>query len=347
MKFNPKKRSVMGIPLATAFCLLFLTTSILVADELADLKAELEGVVKQIALIDTKMRALKDTTGYGKLMHEFTTLVNKKEELVAKQEALAGEKLQGPYWYNQGNRHLKAGSYSDAIDAYLKAVGYEPANAQFYYNLGLAYQFNRQKTYALEAYKSAINNNANYTNAFVAAGNIQVSLRQYDEALTNYQTAIGLEPANAKAHHGAGNVYLKRRKFADAAVAFQKAVDANSNAGDSWVNLGRALHEQKKNKAAITALEKGMKLKLKNSYKQQGYYYLAAALNAQGQHTKAINAAENAIKLKATYAAAWYEKGFALMKLGKKQGAVAAFDESRKDAAWKAISDAQIKICKQ
>lgn len=328
------------------FSILMLSSGLL-AESIEELKSKRERLLSDVAALDKDLQAVKDTS-------EYNALIKKREDLKAMIESVsdelnkqAGEAAQGPFMFNQGNRHLKAGAYKEAIEAYLKAIGYEPDNAQYYYNLGLAYQYNRQKNEALEAYINAYTNNSNYGAAYVAAGNIQANLKQYDEALANYEKAAELNPADAKAHHGMGNVYLKKRKFSNAVDAFKKAVENNPAAGDSWVNLGRALHENKKETEAITALEKGLSLKLKDSYKQQANYYLAAAYNAQQKFTNAIAAAERCLKLKRTYAAAWYEKGFALMKLGKKKEAIAAFEESRKDASWKSISDAQIKICKQ
>ncbi len=99
------------------------------------------------------------------------------------------------YWLSEANRLYLAGSYSDAVALYYRAVNLDPYLTEAWLNLG----------------------------------NSLYALTRYQESLTAYDAAIRLEPLNVNAWQGKGLALLALGRIGEANVALQRAKELQDN----------------------------------------------------------------------------------------------------------------------
>ncbi len=310
-----------------------------------DIEAELKKVVAEIESVAQEMKAASDAQDpdrYDELKRKWDELNKQMEELKEKLQATLESDVRAGALFKEGRGHFMAGRYSAAVKSYKELLALDPSNATAFYMLGVAHQKLRDYDQARSAFEKAVQIDTSYALAHVALGNLAARQRDEQATLKYYRRAIELDSTQVKAYYGIGNVHLRAKRYEEAEAYYRHATELNPEYADAWIGLGRALTEQGRAEA-VPVLQRAVQI---NPRSWQGNHHLAVALNKQGAYLKALLAADNCLAYKTAYAAAWYEKGFALMNLGRKKEAVTAFEEAKKDRAWREISEHYIKKCK-
>ncbi|HMK44911.1 MAG TPA: tetratricopeptide repeat protein [Dissulfurispiraceae bacterium] len=128
---------------------------------------------------------------------------------------------EAPDYFAEGNEHLKAGRYKEAIEAY-EAFLKEGESADVHNNLGLAHFQN---------------------------GDLDTATKEFEKALT-------LAPDFAPAHANMGLALLNKKEFAEAVGPLEKALALDPNLAEANYNLGLALYRSGKVAEAIVAYER-------------------------------------------------------------------------------------------
>ena len=185
--------------------------------------------------------------------------------------------------YNkQGDEFFTAEEYDDALEAYNKAVQLKPI-ASAYYHIGWIYNDRDQFAQAIEPLSQAARLRANYAEPRQELGYAYYKLGRSQEAIPEYQNAISLKPDYGLAYLGLGDVYFNQTK--------QYA-------------------------PAMNAYREGVRFKTDNA---TAFYNLAWCYIELNRHADAAPAARQAIALKADYAEAYNELGYANRMLGGQQ----------------------------
>ena len=314
-----------------------------------ELQEQLKQIVAQMDSITVEMEKASESRNhdlYNQLEAKWKELEEKTKELNVKiQEvrATSEKDVLAKKSFNDGISQFRTGNYSESIKSLEKSLEMEPNNAAAHYMIGICHQVQQDLAGAKQAYLKAILVDSTYVSAYVPLGNIVNGEGKRQEALKYYRKAVELDPEQYKAHYGIGNVHFRAEKYKDAEKAYRDAVGVNAKYGDGWIGLGRALQSQGKHQDAIDALKKGLEHS-KRSY--LGYFVMAEAYNQIEQYQNALKAANDALKIRKNYAPAQHEKGVALMNLGRKDEAIAAFEEAKKDRAWQQRSEHYIKKIK-
>jgi len=95
------------------------------------------------------------------------------------------------YWLDQGGLFATYGSYSNAVQAYKKALALDVNNSKAYYNMALAYG----------------------------------ELGELDQALVEINRAISLDDSRSQYYYGRAWILLKAGRMIEAKDNFQKAAD--------------------------------------------------------------------------------------------------------------------------
>lgn len=122
-------------------------------------------------------------------------------------QALEIGQMNADVWYLLGEVRRQVGRPDEAVQAYNKAVGFDPRFNQAYE--GMASVFARQGQAAL----------ADYANGMVALGR-----DDYQGALSSLRRSTEAEPNNADAYLGLGQAYEYLNREAEAVPAFENAV---------------------------------------------------------------------------------------------------------------------------
>lgn len=214
--------------------------------------------------------------------------------------------------YNEGNKLLKAGNYTGAVDQYDEALKTSKDYRIFY-----------QKGVALK------------------------KLRNYDEAIEAYNSALKSNPDFAASYNGLGGIYYAKGDFQTAADNFAKFKEATTNTkqknmADKYISLcytklGVGAKQSGNYKQAETYLKKAVE----NYNYDAAYLALAETYVETAQYEKAIEAADKAINYrdKISKGAPYYYKGRAFQGLNNKEKAIENYKVSAQDSEYRKTSN--------
>lgn len=142
------------------------------------------------------------------------------------------------YWINLGNSHSSAVRYSDAIEAYKKAVAADPYAVEAYNGLGVAYLSLNRNSDALTALRKALSLDPQSSWTRSNLGMAYLEAKMYQEAADELNAAIRIMPELAVAHFNLGIAYTKLEKYKAAITAYKEAVRLNPAFADAHYGLG-------------------------------------------------------------------------------------------------------------
>lgn len=129
----------------------------------------------------------------------------------------------------QGDRLVKEGRYSDAIEYYNRAIRMGSKASVAWSSKGVAFK----------------------------------RMKEYDEALRCEDVGIKLDPKNEFAWCNKGDVYFKKGEYPEAVACYDKALETRPRYAIAWNNKGAALARLGRFKEAKTCHEKAIKLRPK------------------------------------------------------------------------------------
>jgi tetratricopeptide (TPR) repeat protein len=253
---------------------------------------------------------------------------------------------------NEGNRLLQEGKAQEAVEAYRKAVAFDPTNAQWHYNLSLALARLRDTEGEKEALTKALALNPNMANAHNDLGLLYLSEDKLQEAEKEFHAALNIDPRSAEALNNLGVVYTRQGKDSEASALFRQAAENDPGYTKALVNLGLVKAQQGNLPAAEQQIQEALKISSNNidalttlgmiegkmGHSQEsvrvfrkvtslnpsapdGHLNLGIALADQYDLRGALQEFSEAIRLAPNYAVAYYNKGRVLYDLGRGQEA--------------------------
>lgn len=133
--------------------------------------------------------------------------------------------------YNEGVDLQEEGMFTEARDAYLRAIELDPEYCDAMDNLGLLYRQNGDVEEAIHWYLRSLEVFPENTLAMQNLGLAYQVNGQYDDALTAYQCLMQVDPQNPEGYFGAGQVYLALEQNEDA-IAMLEIADRLYGSGD-------------------------------------------------------------------------------------------------------------------
>ncbi len=221
--------------------------------------------------------------------------------------------------YNEGNKLIKSGQYSAAVEKYNAAIAIQE-HPNMYYQKSIAEKKLRKFKDAEKSLLKCLELNPDFSAAYSGLGTTYYSLKKYQLAADNFTKY--LEKANNK----------KSKK------KIQKFI------GLSYTQLGQQAKRDGNHQKAINYLNEAV-----SNYKyDSAYLALAEIYNDLGKYNLALSAADNAInnRKKISKGAGYYYKGLAFKGLGDTAKAMENFKVSVKDKTYKASSKYELKLLK-
>lgn len=225
-------------------------------------------------------------------------------------------KAKGMYYVAQGDKYLRKQKFQKAIDNYLVGLNLYPEHYGAWFNLGNIYVAYEDYYSAVDAYGKAIKYNPNYVLARMNYGIISVEkLGNFDEAIDQYNQIIGIKRKlvyipfvfnNLRsyktniglAYYNKGVAYRQKSTYLDqewhhqqqylleAIKAYQEAVKILKDDYDARYNLALAYHlNQDYNLAGLTYCE-AIKLAPMN---YEAHYNLAILLSHLKYYKEALS----------------------------------------------------------
>lgn len=258
-----------------------------------------------------------------------------------------------------GTEALESGDFSEAVEAFARAVSLQPRQPLALALLGSSLLAAERAEEALEPLGRAVELDPQLFIAQQNLGTALLELKRYKEALTSLQAAARLSPGDASVLYDQAIAHLALEQREEAVEILDEVIVREPSHGEAWSLLGRTLvgdtGDLEAQVRAAQALEKTLELRpgdLKASVDLASLYsrfgldgealeVLDAAastapeseslelerfriLQRLGEYRMARWAVEHAIELGAG-ADAHYYLGFALKNLGEVDGAIQAF----------------------
>ena len=156
-------------------------------------------------------------------------------------------------YFDEGQMHLEAGNYNQAIESFRMAVSLEDDYTDAYIEMGAAYKekgdFDKAIIY-LEKAISIVGNvfePAYLSDAFTNLGVIYLKKGNFDRAFKYLKQAVFINPSSSLTYNNLGLFYLEKGSFDEAIDNFYKAISLNPDpSNEANRNLAIA-YEEKKN----------------------------------------------------------------------------------------------------
>jgi superkiller protein 3 len=217
-----------------------------------------------------------------------------------------------------------------AISTFRGVLEIDPRHTLARYNLALVLKrVDRQGEAAAELRRSLeIEPRAE---ASYALGVIQWHLGDADAASASMRTAISLQPRYADAHYTLGAILRARREWKAAAAALRRAIDLRPDLWGARYTLARVLEEAGEAEAAARELTQAEQLRRGAALEHEALVWTSVGIERldAGDAARALELFERATATFASYAPAHYNAGRALLQLGRRDDAAAAFARAR------------------
>jgi tetratricopeptide (TPR) repeat protein len=141
-------------------------------------------------------------------------------------------------WFLRGLELEQSGApVAEAIEAYQKAVDYDPRLAAAHVNLGTIFFNARDWDRAAACYRRALEANPNYPLAHFNLANLYDETGQPEQALTHYQAALKLDPNYADAHYNLALLFQAGGHTLKAVRHWQRYLKLDPSSG--WATIAR------------------------------------------------------------------------------------------------------------
>jgi len=194
---------------------------------------------------------------------------------------------------NEGMSAQKIGRDVTAEENYALALGLEPNDKFALYNLALLYQKAGSLSQAVTLYQRALQQDASWADAYNNMATAYNGLANWDEAIRAEQAAIRLKPDFQLARNNLAWSLAEKNRHMDS-LAEAEAEAKRAPAPEKYLNLSLQYHRAGRYQDSIVACREA--LNLKPDY-ADAYNNMAAAYNALANWDEAIRAEQEAIRL--------------------------------------------------
>ncbi|MDH4229013.1 MAG: tetratricopeptide repeat protein [Nitrospirota bacterium] len=194
-----------------------------------------------------------------------------------------------------------------ALGYFNDALSLAPSDPVVYFHLA-AFHSGRGNTHAaIEAYLKAVQYNPEYQKARYNLGLLLLREKRWGEARTQFNWLLASDASNAEARFNLGRAAYGEKQYAEAADQYRRAIELrDGNYPEAWLNLGTTHARRDDDKAAIQAYQEA--LNHKNDYPEVWFNLGLAHMRAENW-TEAEKAFRLAIRYRPDYSRAWFNLG--------------------------------------
>ncbi len=160
----------------------------------------------------------------------------------------------------QGDRLVKEGRYSDAIEYYNRAIRMNAKASTAWSSKGVAFKRMKEYDEALRCEDIAIQLNSKNEFAWCNKGDVYFKLGNYKEAVNSYDKALEIRPRYAIAWNNKGAALARMSKFEEARKCHDRAIKLKPRYVAAWLNRGEVLVRLGRRDEAEKALNRARSL---------------------------------------------------------------------------------------
>lgn len=234
-----------------------------------------------------------------------------------------------------GNRLSYEKRYTEAENAYRKAIEICDDNKMYWCNYGVSLGNQNKNKKAEKAYRKALKIDKSCKGTLSNLAGCLAEQGKYKEAEEACRKALEIDENYIQALSNLGSCLHKKGKYNEAEGVYRKALEIDDSYAVVWSNLGSSLGEQSNIINAEEAYRKALKIDKHDDFT---WYNLGFILNSQKRFREAEEAYKKALEINNTHKNYWYNLGNCLSLQGKHKEAEEAYrrvldiDENFKDA---------------
>jgi eukaryotic-like serine/threonine-protein kinase len=211
--------------------------------------------------------------------------------------------------------HFQVGKWTEAEEAYRRALALEPSTAAAHQRLGEVLEKQNRQKEAEAAFREAIRLAPDEFAFLQFLGLRLTRQRRWTEAEPLCREMVRLQPDNPMTHQFLGDSLNAQKRFAEAEAAFREAIRLRPNDAGHQYSFGTALRAQGKDDEAKAAFREAIRLE---PDRLSSYY----SLNDPAEWQKLVDRSAKATQAAPSDAAAWARHGSALVESRRWQEAV-------------------------
>ena len=228
-------------------------------------------------------------------------------------------------WISYGNQLWRFRNYSEAIDAFDKALDLNPKSYLAWYAGGLAVYAQDNSVDAVRCFSKAVEIKPDFYAAWRKKGDAHSGLKQYGFALDAYERAIEkAEKQNQKdfaLYWLKGLALYQLKRDPEAIIAYTKSIEIQPHPY-AYNNRGLVYRDKGDNDNALKDYTEAIKLDPKNA---NAYHTRGLVYGVKGDYDNALKDFNEAIKLDPKYAFAYHTRGLVYAEMGNQEKAIADF----------------------
>lgn len=252
----------------------------------------------------------------------YAVLGDTDNQLLAALEAVnRNTKYLGEAYFLVGDGYQKTRKFSEATNAYLKAMSAKPDIYPIYHNLSDIYRNQNRFEEAITVIKKGLQLFPNDANLYIDLGWYNSLANHNFEAIIASKKAVELAPTNYAGHTNLCRGYYETMQYPLALGACNEALKLNPNDGEANVYIGFTYLSLNNEKTANSYFAKAVKglseFTNNNPDYSDGFYLLGNAYYYDNQPKKAIEAYEKCLELSPRFAKARYNLGLTYFVMNK------------------------------
>lgn len=235
---------------------------------------------------------------------------------------------------------------NNTVELERKLAEIEPKDAHDWYFRGDYLLRQRNFTDAINAFRKAVEMKSDLLEAWNSLTYIFVEVKNYEEALETSKRVIEIAPENLSNLYYYAHILANLRDFERAKPVYQKIIDLNPKEYTAWSNIGWFLCEFKKFDEALTFTEKAVELAPNDSKVLTNHGWALTGLN---KHKEAIANFERALEIDPNNLWAFNNLGWSLIELSDYEKAQLHFQKYTilypdNSAAWDGLGQSLLQL---
>ena len=171
-----------------------------------------------------------------------------EEAIVQLKKAVSVLNTNAPAWNYLGLACHRAGQASNAVPAYLRALGLDHNLVEAHYNLGCLWLEQNRPDAAKAEFTAYTALRGNEAEGWLALGTAQLRLRELAAAEKSFNEALRISPQDPEAINDLGIIQLWRNHARDAAQSFAAALKLRPDFAPALLNLAIVSHSYLNNR---------------------------------------------------------------------------------------------------
>lgn len=197
-------------------------------------------------------------------------------------------------FYEKGRSACGTGAYTDAADAFMRAIDLNPTAAEAHHDLAVIWHLLRRYTAALASFRKAVELNEGMAQAWFNGGNTLCAMNRTEDAIAWFRRAVALQPDFLEAHYNLAKASKTMGQQQEACFHYQTALQINPNMPETHNNLGTLFLASGSLEQALACFQQAMNL---SADYREAIFNCGLTLDRMGRAGEAIKYARSCMPL--------------------------------------------------